>query len=155
MAIPLWPDWNRLYEEWKCLDRGIPFTDEQQEQLFALKWQPNYEAKRWELIRKWRAEAEANKLEDPKQLQAHANAEAIKEKMKEVVLENSDIKPWKAKAEEKNHEEKTDDEVGTTDKVDYSSMSYNDLKALAKEKWIELKNPKKDDLIKALEEAGE
>ena len=56
--------WNEAYpiEEWKCLDRGIPFTDEQQEQLFALKWQPNYEAKKWELIRKWRAEAEANKL---------------------------------------------------------------------------------------------
>ena len=155
MSIPLWPDWNRLYEEWKCLDRGIPFTDEQQEQLFALKWQTNYEAKKWELIRKWRADAEAKKLEDPKQLQAKANADAIQNKMKEMVLENRAVKSWVVKWEKENHEGKTDDEVGTTDKVDYSSMSYNDLKALAKEKWLELKNPKKDDLIKALEEAGE
>ena len=152
MSIPLWPDWNRLYEEWKCLDRGIPFTDEQQEQLFALKWQTNYEAKKWELIRKWRADAEAKKLEDPKQLQAKANAVAIKGKLDEMFLNKKEELTWK---KEKPTEEKTDGEVGTTDKVDYSSMSYNDLKALAKEKWIELKNPKKDDLIKALEEAGE
>jgi hypothetical protein len=34
-------------------------------------------------------------------------------------------------------------------------MSFNELKALAKEKGLVLKNPKKEDVIKALEELGE
>ena len=144
MSIPLWPDWNRLYDAWKCLDRWVPFTDEQQEKLFQLKWQPNEETKRRELIRRWRAEFEASKLEDPKQLQAQANAEALKAKLNEVV--NGKVSQPK---EEKKPEE------NKPEAKNYNSMSFNELKALAKEKGLVLKNPKKEDVIKALEELGE
>ena len=144
MSIPLWPDWNRLYDAWKCLDRGVPFTDEQQEKLFQLKWQPNEETKRRELIRRWRAEFEVSKLEDPKQLQAHANAEALKSKLNEVV-NGKVVQPKEEKKPEENKPEAKN----------YNSMSFNELKALAKEKGLVLKNPKKEDVIKALEELGE
>lgn len=144
MSIPLWPDWNRLYDAWKCLDRWVPFTDEQQEKLFQLKWQPNEETKRRELIRRWRAEFEVSKLEDPKQLQAHANAEALKSKLNEVV-NGKVLQPKEEKKPEENKPKAKD----------YNSMSFNELKALAKEKGLVLKNPKKEDVIKALEELGE
>ena len=188
MAIPLWPDWNKLYDEYKCLDRGVPFTDEQQNELFKLKWQPNEKELREKLVIKWRAKHEAKKLDDPLQVQAQANADAIQEKLWEIVNKpKEDTKPSKntektEKIGKADNSDTTDtqnsdnsdsgdtqnsdnSETTETDEpqepqepqvVDISKLSYNELKALAKERGIDLgSNPKKDDLIKALQEKGE
>lgn len=172
MAIPLWPDWNKLYDEYKCLDRGVPFTDEQQDELFKLKWKPNEKELREKLVIKWRAKHEAKKLDDPLQVQAQANADAIQEKLWEIVNKSKeDTKPskntektekadnsdsWDTQKADNSETTETADETQEPQVVDISKLSYNELRTLAKERGIDLwNNPKKDDLIKALQEKGE
>lgn len=135
MAIPLWPDWNRLYEQGKCLERWVPFTDEQQAELFKVRWD---DAKKWQLIRKWRAEFEVQKLQDPTQIQAKENAKAISEAMKNVVA---------PKAPDAKEPQKADNEVKIED------MDYQSLLAQAQEMWLELKSKKKADVIEAIKNA--
>lgn len=134
MAIPLWPDWNRLYEQGKCLERWVPFTDEQQAELFKVRWD---DAKKWQLIRKWRAEFEVQKLQDPTQIQAKENAKAISEAMKNVVA---------PKAPDAKEPQKADE-------VKIEDMDYQSLLAQAQEMWLELKSKKKADVIEAIKNA--
>lgn len=167
MAIPLWPDWNKLYDEYKCLERGVPFTDEQQDELFKLKWKPNEKELREKLVIKWRAKHEASKLDDPLQVQAKANADAIKEKITNAVKNNDTNNSENTKKADNSESEDTQkadnskttetaDEPQEPQVVDVSKLSYNELRTLAKERGIDLwNNPKKDDLIKALQEKGE
>lgn len=136
MAIPLWPDWNRLYEQGKCLERWVPFTDEQQAELFKVRWD---DAKKWQLIRKWRAEFEVQKLQDPTQIQAKENAKAISEAMKNVVA---------PKASDTTEPQKAENDV-----IKIEDMDYQSLLAQAQEMWLELKSKKKADVIKAIKEA--
>lgn len=48
----MWPDWNKLYANGQCLYFGVPFSDEQWNQLNAAKAQSDKD----ELVRKWREE---------------------------------------------------------------------------------------------------
>ena len=48
----MWPDWNKLYANGQCLYFGVPFSDEQWNQLNAAKSQSDKDA----LVRKWREE---------------------------------------------------------------------------------------------------
>lgn len=56
---------------------------------------------------------------------------------------------------EKNNEVK-EAKTKKVKEIDYEKMDYNELRALAKEKGIVLrKSPKKDEILKALQEVGE
>lgn len=167
MSIPVWPDWSKLYEQWKCLELGVPFTDAQQDALYKLG--NNQEAKE-ELIRKWRAEFRANQLKDPKDLQAKADAKAIREAMKNVVNDNSQpqknvgnedkedpttntVDPIDPTANEGTGENSTDP-VANGDETRLEDMTVASLKAQAEEMGLEVsKRPTKAELIKAIEEA--
>lgn len=48
-------------------------------------------------------------------------------------------------------EEVAEEVEAVTEKVDYSMLSYNELRKLAKEKGIDKKNPTKDELIEGLD----
>lgn len=66
MALPLWPDWVKLYDEWKCLALWVPFTDKQQDELFKV-W--NNPIQRSALVKKFRKEYQESlwiKVESPK-----------------------------------------------------------------------------------------
>lgn len=152
MAIPLWPDWNRLYDQGKCLERWVPFTDEQQAELFKVRWD---DAKKWQLIRKWRAEFEVQKLQDPTQIQAKENAKAISEAMKNVVTPKAPEKVETPEASKKwpSTDPDATEPQNSGNEVKIEDMDYQSLLAQAQEMWLELKSKKKADVIEAIKEA--
>ena len=97
----VWPDWNKLYAKGQCLYYWVPFSDEQWAELNA----QTSEAKKEELIRKWREEylskrdIVTGKLKEEVKAPAPAPVETKAEEPKEKKAEESieDVKPSKAK----------------------------------------------------------
>lgn len=96
-----WPDWNKLYAKWQCLYFGVPFSDDQWDELNKAK----SEDKRNELIRKWREDYLKNrdvitgKLKEEVKVEKPAPAPVEEEAQEEAPVEEpvEDEKTTKAK----------------------------------------------------------
>ena len=92
----MWPDWNKLYANGQCLYFGVPFSDEQWQQLNDAKAQSDKDA----LVRKWREEYLKDRdvvtweLKKPEVKAAEPVKEVeVKEEIEESI---EDVKPVKS-----------------------------------------------------------
>ncbi len=91
----MWPDWNKLYANGQCLYFGVPFSDEQWEQLNKAKTQADKD----ELIRSWREEYLKGRdvvtweLKKPEEKAEEPVVEEVKPEVEESI---EDVKPTKS-----------------------------------------------------------
>jgi len=96
----MWPDWNKLYANGQCLYFGVPFSDEQWEQLNKAKAQADKD----ELIRGWREEYLKGRdivtweLKKPEEKAEEPVKEVVEEVKADPEIEESieDVKPAKS-----------------------------------------------------------
>ncbi|PZM87355.1 MAG: hypothetical protein DLD55_01755 [candidate division SR1 bacterium] len=91
--LPIGPNWQKLYDEGKCLYYGVPFNDEQMEELDAATSQLKREA----LIRKWRKEYQNQQAGSSEEIEDENNRiEELKRQILELdpkaVFRNPSIK---------------------------------------------------------------